>query len=66
MRAQFYQADVVKNEAFDEAGNWVLTVDMALEKWHQMAKADGSAGQFVASLLAEHDQLPKKDNFFGD
>mgnify|MGYP001952627966 FL=1 len=66
LRAQFYQADVVKNEAFDEDGNWLLTVDMAIEKWHQMAKANGSEGQFVAELLAQHDQAPKKDNIFGD
>lgn len=66
LRAQLYQADAVKNEAFDDAGNWFLTVNMAIEKWHQLAKADGSEGRFVAELLTKHNQAPKKDNFFGD
>lgn len=66
LRAQFYQADAVLDESHDDEGNWCLTVNMALAKWHQMAKADGESGRFVASLLEASGHAPETDQFFGE
>ncbi len=66
LRAHFYQADAVRTESIDENGNWLLTVDMALSKWHKLAKSDGTDGRFVASLLEQQGHEQTNDQFFGE
>ncbi|MCX7545714.1 ribosome rescue GTPase HflX [Marinicella gelatinilytica] len=56
LRAQFYELDAVNEEHIDDGGNWCLTVELPLAKWHQMAKTgEGADAAFVADLLKQHD-----------
>lgn len=61
LRAQFYELDAIRNESFDEAGQWQLEVELPIEKWRQLAKSNDDYAQFVTQLLHENG-VTKEEN----
>lgn len=61
LRAQFYELDAIRNESFDDTGQWQLEVELPIEKWRQLAKSDDDYAPFVSQLLIDND-VTKDDN----
>ncbi len=51
LRALFYQLEGVRAETFDDANGWQLEVELAAEKWQQLAKRPDHLGAFVGRLM---------------
>ncbi len=55
LRAQFYELDAIRSEAFNDQGQWQLAVELPLAKWRQLAKGDDESAHFISQLLADND-----------
>ena len=61
LRAQFYSLDAVRDEQIDDAGQWLVRVELPIEKWRQMAKGDDPSADFISQLLVSQ-KVEIKDN----
>lgn len=51
LRAQFYSLDAIRDEQINDAGEWLVRVELPLEKWRQLAKGDDPSADFISQLL---------------
>jgi GTP-binding protein HflX len=61
LRAQFYSLDAIRDEQIDDAGQWLVRVELPIEKWRQMAKGDDPSAEFISQLLVSQ-KVEIKDN----
>jgi GTP-binding protein HflX len=55
LRARFFELEAVRNEDVDDSGQWLIEVELPIEKWRQLAKSQEPSAVFVQQLLAKHD-----------
>jgi GTP-binding protein HflX len=53
LRARFYQLEAIRDEQVTDSGEWLIEVELPIEKWRQLAKSQESGAPFVRQLLAD-------------